>query len=202
MKYANLILRSKEKNSSNLLRQMFGLTLVMLLLAGCGGAQAESTTIPTYLPLTSTPIPTSIPTVAELVDRFCISENDGHCGIFMFVAISPEALRTMQYLLDVKFDGDVGLYLTIVEKLGQTTGVLECSPDETSSDCEERTMGLCFPEVRDGELHFPEQQNGQSCRAVACYLPATPPNPEDQPNDLDPLQPLVLVQVGQAAFED
>jgi hypothetical protein len=55
MKHANLISRSKERSSRRLLQQAFGLTLVVLLLAGCGGAPAEPTATP--LPPTPTLVP-------------------------------------------------------------------------------------------------------------------------------------------------
>ena len=38
---------------------MFGLTLVVLLLTGCGGAPAEPTATPTPAPPTTTPTPTA-----------------------------------------------------------------------------------------------------------------------------------------------
>jgi hypothetical protein len=45
-----------------LLQQVFGLTLVMLLLAGCGGVLAEPTPTPTPIPPTDTPTPVPSPT--------------------------------------------------------------------------------------------------------------------------------------------
>jgi hypothetical protein len=41
-------------NRRKLLQRMFGLTLVVLLLAGCGRAPAESTATPTYSEVVST----------------------------------------------------------------------------------------------------------------------------------------------------
>lgn len=40
MKHAGLISRSNKRSRRRLLQQAFGLTLAVLLLAGCGGAQA------------------------------------------------------------------------------------------------------------------------------------------------------------------
>ena len=45
--------------SRKLLQQTFGLTLVVLLLTGCGGAPAEPTATPTPAPPTATPTPTA-----------------------------------------------------------------------------------------------------------------------------------------------
>lgn len=45
----------------NLLKQSFGLVLVVLILAGCGGAQAEPTATSTTNPPTSTPMPPTEP---------------------------------------------------------------------------------------------------------------------------------------------
>jgi hypothetical protein len=43
--------------TKKLLQHMFGLTTVMLLLAGCGGAPSEPTATPTPVPPTATPTP-------------------------------------------------------------------------------------------------------------------------------------------------
>jgi hypothetical protein len=56
-------------SSRRLLQQTFGLTLVVLLLAGCGGAPAEPTATPTPVPPTPTltpipPTPTPVPPTA------------------------------------------------------------------------------------------------------------------------------------------
>ena len=55
-------------NSRRLLQQVFGLTLIVMLLAGCGGAPAEPTATlvpptatPTPVPPTPTPTPTTVP---------------------------------------------------------------------------------------------------------------------------------------------
>ena len=45
--------------SRKLLQQTLGLTLVVLLLTGCGGAPAEPTATPTPAPPTATPTPTA-----------------------------------------------------------------------------------------------------------------------------------------------
>ncbi len=44
-------------SSKKLLQQTFGLTLVVLLLVGCGGAPAEPVATPTSVPPTPTPVP-------------------------------------------------------------------------------------------------------------------------------------------------
>jgi len=44
MKHPDHISRSKERNSTRLFQQVFGLTLAVLLLAGCGGAPTTSAT--------------------------------------------------------------------------------------------------------------------------------------------------------------
>jgi hypothetical protein len=58
-------------SSGRVLQRMFGLTLVLLLLTGCGGAQVEPSTPPEPPTTTATPVPptpsaTSTPTVALL----------------------------------------------------------------------------------------------------------------------------------------
>jgi hypothetical protein len=69
MKHAGLISRNKERSRKmtgrELVQQAFGLTLIVLLLTGCGGAPTEPTATlvpptatPTQVPLTPTPTPT------------------------------------------------------------------------------------------------------------------------------------------------
>jgi len=57
MKHTDLISRSRKISSRRLLRQAFGLTLIVLLLAGCGGGLTEPTSMPTPIPPTDTPTP-------------------------------------------------------------------------------------------------------------------------------------------------
>jgi len=52
----------KSRKGKRLLQRMLGLMLVVLLLAGCGGAPAEPTSTPTPIPPTSTPTPIPTPT--------------------------------------------------------------------------------------------------------------------------------------------
>lgn len=64
MKRADLISRGKERSHKKLLQQAMGLTLIVLLLAGCGGAPAEPTSTPTLIPVPPTATPTPIPPTA------------------------------------------------------------------------------------------------------------------------------------------
>lgn len=57
MKHADLISRSKERSSRRLMQQAFGLTLIVLLLAGCSGASVKPTATLTPVPPTATPMP-------------------------------------------------------------------------------------------------------------------------------------------------
>jgi hypothetical protein len=88
MKHADLISRSKERsrkmNNRRLLQQAFGLTLAVLLLAGCGGAPAVPTASATAPGATSLPEPTlvsfgSVPGVDEpiVVEDIGVEDSAG-----------------------------------------------------------------------------------------------------------------------------
>ena len=67
MKHADLISRSNAR--SRLLQQVFGLTLTVLLLTGCGGAPFQTTATPSQIPSTATltPIPPTVTPTAKPV---------------------------------------------------------------------------------------------------------------------------------------
>ncbi|MGB2895043.1 MAG: hypothetical protein WBB65_02620 [Anaerolineales bacterium] len=94
MKHADQVSRSKERSSRRLWPQVLGLTLAVLLLAGCGGAPAEPASTPTPGPPTSTPTPipptiTPTPiypffTTSEVLEIPSISETVGD-GVASFM---------------------------------------------------------------------------------------------------------------------
>jgi hypothetical protein len=67
MKKADLIFEQQKKSSGRLFHQVFDLTLIVLLLAGCGGAPAKPTASLAPVPPSAEPIatPTPVPPTAE-----------------------------------------------------------------------------------------------------------------------------------------
>jgi hypothetical protein len=98
MKHADLISRSRKMSSRRLLQQAFGLTLGVLLLAGCGGAPAEPTSTSTPIPPASTPTPsaTDTPTPIPTPTAIPASETPFTVGGFQ-LQITSVSLGTAMF---------------------------------------------------------------------------------------------------------
>ncbi len=123
MKHSDLISRSKERSSRRLLQQAFGLTLIVLLLAGCGGASAKPTATLTPVPPTATPTTGSITGMVLGDDgKPLLNINDQEILIVALFCSSDDSVIECFHEINPEMDFDF-LYGSI------------CEADVTASNC-------------------------------------------------------------------